>query len=127
MDRIYLLLSIIVMMILLVAADLRPGTPLFWFASTSMNYQYFRGALSFVMMLQIITGPPRNTLFRVFTGLLSVGTLAWCIQAIYFNQMMPLDGLAFLGVGIAIGVVSLEGKLKRSSNINVTKGRRIYG
>lgn len=81
---------------------------MFLFASTSSTYQNVREVLAFVLIMQLVTRPPRHAWIRVLSGSIALAAVIWTIDATYTGQMLPLDSLAFLGASIAIGVTALE-------------------
>ena len=60
--------------------------------------------------MQLTTSPPRHMWFRVISGAIAIAVGAWAIEATYYNQMLSLDTLSFLGTSVAIGVSALEHK-----------------
>ena len=111
MGKLLLLLSFGILMFLSVSAALFPQSIMFLFASTSSTYQHVRELLAFVLMLQLVTRPPRHVWIRVLSGTIALAAGFWTIDAMYIGQMLLLDSLAFLGASIAIGVAALERRI----------------
>lgn len=93
-----------------VAAHVAPQNPLFWFASLGTTYQHIRELLLAILLVQLVTRPPRHVWFRILTGAVSIVTITWVIQQSYSFNMLPLDTLSILGASLAIAVTSLERK-----------------
>ena len=111
MGKLLLLLSFGILVFLSVSAALSPQNLMFLFASTSSTYQHVRELLAFVLMMQLVTRPPRHVWIRVLSGTMALAAGIWTIDATYFGQMLALDSLAFLGASIAIGVTALERRI----------------
>ncbi len=108
MGKLLLFLSIVILLFLSVGAIYFPHNEIFLLASNSSVYQYIRGVLIFVLIIQLVTQPPRHAWIRCITGAISLSVCIWTINAMYIGQMLPFDGLAFMGASIAIGIAALE-------------------
>jgi hypothetical protein len=73
-------------------------------------YQYVRELLALVLMLQLITRPPRHVWFRIIAGAIALSVGIWTVEATYSYHMMFLDALCFMSASLAIGVTALERK-----------------
>ena len=110
MGKILLVLSLISLLLLGVGTTFYPGDPVFWLASGSSAYQHIREILSFVLVLQLLTRPPRHLLFRLLAGVLALAAGSWTIEATYASHMAIFDSLCFLSAAFAIGITALERK-----------------
>ena len=108
MGKLLLFLSLVILVFLSVSAALYSQNIMFLFASAGSFYQHVRELLAFVLILQLVTRPPRHAWIRVLSGSVALATGIWDINATYVGRMLPLDSLAFLGASIAIGVTALE-------------------
>jgi len=111
MGKLLLFLSLGILVFLSVSAALFPQNLMFLFASASSTYQHIRELLAFVLILQLVTRPPRHAWIRVLSGTIALAAGIWAIDATYIGQMLLLDSLAFLGASIAIGVAALERRI----------------
>ncbi|HVC36318.1 MAG TPA: hypothetical protein VNE40_02630 [Candidatus Dormibacteraeota bacterium] len=111
MGKLLLFLSFVIIVFLSVGAVLYPQNPIFLLASTNSIYQHVRELLAFVLILQLVTRPPRHVWIRVLSGTIALSAIIWTIDATYVGQMLPLDILAFLGASIAIGVTAIERRI----------------
>jgi hypothetical protein len=112
MGKLLLLLSFMCLVFLGFGVVLYPQNSVFWLASGSSMYQHVRELLALVLVVQLVTRPPRHVWVRLLSGAIAVTTGIWAIEATYASQMPLLDSLSFLGASIAIGVTALERKPK---------------
>lgn len=124
MAKLLLLLSFICLVTLALGTSQLPNDPTFWLAAQSPLFQHVREALAGVLLVQLVTRPPRHLIFRLMTGILSLGVAAWAVNATLAGQMMVLDSLSLLAAALAIGVTSLEVPLYRSSHISFQSSNR---
>ena len=111
MGKLLLFMSFVILVFLSGSVALFPQNPMFLLASTSSIYQHVRELLSFILLLQLVTRPPRHVWIRVLSGTIALASGIWTIDATYLGQILPLDSLAFLGASIAIGVTALEHRI----------------
>jgi hypothetical protein len=112
MGKLLLLLSFMCLVFVGFGVVLFPQNSVFWLASGSSMYQHIRELLALVLVVQLVTRPPRHVWVRILAGAVAIGVGIWSIQATYSNQMLLLDSLSFLASSIAIGVTALERKPK---------------
>jgi hypothetical protein len=114
MNKTLPLLSLICLATLTLGTVLFGQSPAFWLASGAANYEFIREALMVILVLQLVTEPPRNVWFRILAGSLAVFVGMWALQATYANRMLFLDTLSFLSAAIATGITALERTSERS-------------
>lgn len=96
------------MAILSVGTTTAPDNSAFWLASGATLYQVVRDGLAVILIIQLLSTPPRQVWFRILTGAISIGTFIWVIYESYMFRMFALDGLAFMTAAISIAITSLE-------------------
>jgi hypothetical protein len=87
-----------------------PQSSFFWFASTDALHQYVRVLLASVLVIQLVTRPPRRIWIRSLTGFIGFVVMVWALRQSYNNNMLLLDSLSVIGASIVIIVTSLEHK-----------------
>ncbi len=87
-----------------------PNSSMFWLASSATGYQVVRGGLMAVLLLQIVTNPPRYMVFRATSMIIASSVAIFSLQATYANHMLLLDALSLLASSVAIAVTALERK-----------------
>jgi CDP-diglyceride synthetase len=108
MRKALLLMSSLSLIIVTIGTAILPNYPLFQLASNSNFYQYVRATLTLVLLLQLVTRPPRHLFFRILAGLTSILIVSWVVINTY-NGIMPfLDTLSLLSAAVAIGITTLE-------------------
>jgi hypothetical protein len=108
MSRVLLLLSGLGLGFLVIGTSLQPDNPIFWLASSATSYEYLRIGLIGTLLGQLLTSPPRHRAFRLFTGLVSLATMVWAVQALFSYNTNILDTLVLMASSLAIGVTTLE-------------------
>ena len=108
MSKVILLMSFFALNILLLFGLFAPNSPVMWLASSSVNFAFLRMVLMLVLVALLVTKPPRNIVFRICVGFLSVGLVSWSLVSTYNNQMMLLDTLVILQTCISAGLIILE-------------------
>ena len=108
MGKLLLLLSCSCLLLLLFGTAAFPDSPGFWLASAAPSYEHVRSLLAFVLLVQLVTRPPRHLAFRVACGIVAAAVATWAIQETYAAQMLLLDSLSLLAAATAIGVTALE-------------------
>ncbi len=115
MGKLLLFLSIVFLTLLSVGTTTAPDNSAFWLASGSMFYQAIRDVLGLVLIIQLLTTPPRQVWFRLLTGAASISTFVWVVYETYMFRMFALDGLAFMTAAIAIAIAALEQPMRIES------------
>ncbi|HUD10745.1 MAG TPA: hypothetical protein VMR28_03690, partial [Candidatus Saccharimonadales bacterium] len=64
MGKLLLILALFALIILSIGTFLFPQNPDFWLASGASMYQYIRGLLALIVVLQLTTRPPRHVWLR---------------------------------------------------------------
>ena len=121
MGKLLLVLVLVSLAILSVGTALFPQNPDFWLASGGSMYQYIRGLVALVAVLQLTTRPPRHVWLRIVSGAIALAVGIWAIEATYSDHMLILDSLCFISASVAIGVTALERKANVLSVIFSTK------
>jgi hypothetical protein len=98
---------------LLVCAMLFDGlyqkdAPLMWLAATTLNYAYMRAALVVVLVMLLVTSPPRSANFRTFLAAFSSALFIGTVALSYWYAIELLDAIIFLEVSIICMIEALE-------------------
>lgn len=115
MGRILLLLSFFSLALLVVGTALWPQDPTFWLASNSASYQHVREVLMSVILLQLLTRPPRHVIFRFMAGAIAVSVGFWSLIASNAFSMHFMDTLGFMSAAVAVFITALERKAEDPS------------
>ena len=104
---------LIIMTTILVSAMLfdglyHPEAPLMWLASTTNNFAYMRAALIAVLIMLLITRPPRSQYFRIFLAGFSAALFAGTILLASWYAIGLLDAVVFIEVSIIFMIEALE-------------------
>lgn len=108
MGKLLLWFSLVVLLILGIGTHMAPGNPAFWLASSSNFYQYARLGVGLVVILQLVSSPPRHKAFRIFTAVFATLVFGWAWQQTYVYHMELLDLVAFTGSSMALFIAALE-------------------
>ena len=108
MSKLLIVMSFMSLVILAIGTAFMPHDPIFMLASNSSSYEYLREALASILFVQLVTHPPRNIIFRLLAGIMSLSVVAWVAYAVFTVTIAPLDMLSLTAVAIAIGVTALE-------------------
>lgn len=82
--------------------------PLMWLASTTINYAYMRMALIVVLIMLLVTRPPRASYFRSFLAGFSSALFISTILLSHWYVIELLDAIVFLEVAIICMIEALE-------------------
>ena len=108
MRKFNLWFALLALITLGIGSYVSPYEGIFWLASPDLGAQIIRGSLAILIIIQLITEPPRHMLIRAITGLVSIATAMW---AVYTTTMMstPLfDTILYIQAAIALGITALE-------------------
>lgn len=108
MGKLLLWCSLIALLIIGVGTYVAANNPMFWLASAAHSYQYLRIAAGAIIILQLMTAPPRHVVFRIIAGVFAVVLGGWAIHQTYDYHMALLDSAAFVGSSLAIVATALE-------------------
>ena len=108
MAKILLFLSFSVMLMLILVTAFAPNNSILYLAGSSNNLQYIREFLASVLLLQLVTRPPRHLIFRLLSGFIALSVGVWVIDSTYAGSMLFLDSLSLLAAATSIGVAALE-------------------
>lgn len=110
MGRLIMLMSLVAIVILSLGTMLVPQYPAFWLASSSMAIDNIRQILGLLLVVHLVTRPPRHIWLRVVSG--SVASLIgiWTLQQTWAYHLELLDSLSFLSASLAIVIAALERK-----------------
>lgn len=108
------LFAFLALIIVALGVLITPNSSMFWLASDSGFYQFMRLAVAAVLLIQLMTQPPRQVRFRLAAAALGLFTALWAAQQFYNDLMQPLDLLAFLGAALTIVETSLERRPEES-------------
>lgn len=110
MGKLIMLLSLLAIAILTLGTMLIPGSPAFWLATSSTGVSNVSVLLAFLLILHLVTNPPRKIWFRLISGVLATLAAIWTIEQTYAYHLEMLDTMAFLSASVAIVVAALERK-----------------
>jgi hypothetical protein len=104
---------LIIMTTLIVCAMLfdglyQPDAPLMWLAATTLNYAYMRAALIVVLVMLLLTSPPRSHYFRIFLAGFSSALFIGTILLASWYAVGLLDAIIFIEVSIIFMIEALE-------------------
>jgi hypothetical protein len=108
MGKLLVLLSLVSLTFLQLGNYLFPSDPVMWLATSSHTYDALRFAIMPILLVLLVTNPPRNMTLRRLVGAFSVLLLSSVALLTYNNMMSMLDTLAFAAAGVAMGIVALE-------------------
>jgi hypothetical protein len=108
MGKILQLLSISSLALLTIGTALYPQNALFWMASGAPAFQQIRILLIVLLMIQLVTLPPRHVWFRLTVSAAASITTVWVILATNSFHMELLDSLVFLGAAFTAFATALE-------------------
>ena len=111
MGKLLLLASLLGLVIISFGTALSPQSPAFWLAASGEVYQNIRIILAILLVMQLMTNPPRYIWFRIFSGVVASVICVWAVTSTLTNQMLLLDFLSIVGASIAVLVTSLESKV----------------
>jgi hypothetical protein len=111
MGKLLLVLSLICLIILSLGTVMAPQSSAFWLASGTTMYQHIREVLMLVLILQLVTQPPRHVWLRLLSGAIAGAVGVWSVEAIFAGNMLFLDSLCFMAASLAIMVTALERKV----------------
>lgn len=95
-----------------------------WLASSTTGFEIARFGLTGLLLVLLITNPPRHAILRTFTGLVSVGTLLSVAYLTYNNQMSILDTLSLAAAGVTLGIIALEAGKYEAEVVDITALRQ---
>ena len=121
MGKVMLVLSFIGIGFLFLVGLFDPNSPVMWMASTTENYTLLRLGLMAVLLLLIVTNPPRNVYLRSIVGLLSLVAVSWALSETYQNHLKLLDSFSILEVGVLAGLTVSEQELEPAAKTSKKK------
>ena len=95
---------------LILVPTLMPNSPVVWISSMTSIYQFVRIATALFLAVLLVTQPPRHTILRVMSAVLSVVLAIWTFRQTSTYQMEILDTLAFMAASITLFVTAIERK-----------------
>lgn len=85
-----------------------PDSAFFWLASGDMVMQLVRVALCLIILVFMLTEPPRHMIVRSMAGLIALATAWWALYASTLMSTPIFDTAIMLQAAIAIGIAALE-------------------
>ncbi len=85
-----------------------PDGAFFWLASGDAAMQLVRIALSLIILVFMLTEPPRHMLVRSLAGMIALATAAWALHASTLMNTPIFDTVILLQTAIALGIAALE-------------------
>ena len=107
MGKLPQLLCLLALAVLGFGTLLLPNNPIFWLASAGIEYQAIRVLLVSLVVVQLLTQPPRSIRVRMLSGVVAAFLSIWTIQQIYTFHMQLLD-MVFVGASLLLTAVALE-------------------
>ena len=86
----------------------QPEVPLMWLASTTVNYAYMRAALVVVLIMLLVTRPPRSPYFRTFLMAFSSALFLSTVLLLNWYAIGIMDAVIFIEVSIILMIEGLE-------------------
>ena len=108
MTKAIVFLSFSILGFLVLISSFYPTASAIWLASTAEYYNYGRLMVMAILLFLLVTTPPRNILVRWSMGYTATVLAAWSIFNTYENNILLLDGFAYLAAAISIGIATLE-------------------
>ena len=125
MGKLLIFLYFVILVMMSVGAVMEPQNPVFLLASVTTPYQYVRGALIVILVIQFVTRPPRRVWLRLLLGGIAAAAMVWAVQQTYSYHMQVFDTFVILGASIAIIITALERKAINLSLSSPSKSRTI--
>lgn len=85
-----------------------PDGAFFWLASGDVVMQLVRIALSLIILVFMLTEPPRHMIVRSMAGVIALATAAWALHASTLMNTPIFDTVILLQAAIALGIAALE-------------------
>lgn len=126
MRQFHLGFSLIMLITLGFGSFYAPDGAFFWLASSDIMMQIVRIVLSLILLVFILTEPPRHMLVRSLAGLISLSTAAWAIHASTLMSTPIFDTVILLQTAIALGIAALEVSDLQSSTTQTAPVRIRY-
>lgn len=111
MGKVITFLAAMLLLAMLLVAQLYPGSPLFWVASTTMIFTVLRYTL-IVVLLWLLIQPPRAKWLREPLALVESLFSLWLVGASYLGAIQFIDSLTLMSAAAAICLELLESKPK---------------
>jgi hypothetical protein len=108
MNKLLLFLSFVSLVVLAVGTSVAPNSQIFILASNSAAFDYIREGLAAILLVQLVTKPPRHVIFRLLTGSIALVVGGWAVLSALNGTMPVLDVLSIASAATAIGVTTLE-------------------
>ena len=93
---------------LLIGTYFFPGSPTMWLAGTSLTYTIFRLVMTGMLLIVLLTNPPRKMYVRVAMGAMAVALSGWGVGLMLQDSYKLLDIILFVELGIAFALDALE-------------------
>ncbi len=108
MRQFHLGFSLVMLITMGLGSHYMPDGAFFWLASSDMTMQVVRIVLALVILVFMLTVPPRHVLVRSLAGLISLSTAAWALHASTLMSTPIFDTVLLLQTAIALGIAALE-------------------
>ena len=130
MKQFNLIFSLVALLAMGLGSYYAPNDSLFWLASVDAGTQAVRALLVFVILVQLLTYPPRHMLVRLLTGVTALTTAVWAQHMSTFMNTPIYDTIILLQTAIALGISALERPLDeptyvRAAPLHTTHGRKV--
>lgn len=85
-----------------------PHSPIMWLAGTSLTYTIFRLIMTGMLLVVLLSNPPRKMFVRIAMGIIAVVLTGWGVDLMWQGSYKLLDMILFVELGIAFGLAALE-------------------
>lgn len=79
-----------------------------YFIVSSAAYDLMRAGALVVMLMILVTTPPRSAAMRTFLGLAGASLHIWSVAMLLQYQMQLFDGALFMAIAIIFEITALE-------------------
>ena len=104
-----LIASVLIFVLALIYGGIyQSSTFLMSLADTSLPYMVLRGGVAVLLVILLLSKPPRSYLVRMTVGIASVVLAALSIGMLYSYEVRVFDAVVFLEVAIIFALEALE-------------------
>lgn len=108
MNKFLLFVTFMALGFLTVLTTINPDASAVWLASAADSFDILRISTMAILLMLMLTNPPRNVAFRIFVGFSAIVLIGWSGYAAYEGYVQVLDALALLAAGITSLIAVLE-------------------
>lgn len=127
MKRFNLIFSLVALLAMGLGSTYAPNDSFFWLASVDTGTQAVRVFLIFMILVQLLTYPPRHMLVRLLTGATALTAAVWALHMSTFMNTPIYDTVILLQTAIALGISALERPLDEPTYVRAVPLRTTHG